>query len=139
MDNITLVTVGAAAIIVVILGTVYALYRKYANRDAFQAWIERIAPDEIQAIAVWASLKAYDAVAQIADQYGEMSDEDKQKLATKFVEAILDLLLRGQTSPEASRALLEANIRQSKHSEKSLAHRAGAPPLEAVMRRRFPQ
>lgn len=126
--NVQIITVVVAAVLLALMGAGVALFRANVSREKVKALLEKYSPDDIKAIVVWAGLKAYDAVEQVASAYEGLSSEEKQALAAKYAEALIKLVLFGKTSELASNALLESQIRADKHPEMALA------PLDAPMR-----
>lgn len=121
------VAIVAAVILAVLTGGV-ALFRANVKRDKFKAWIETHSPEDLKEVAVWAALKAYDAVEQVASAYESMSSEEKQALAAKYAQALISLVLYGKASTLASTALLESQIRADKHPDLARAPRTLSVP-----------
>lgn len=114
-------------ILTIVIGALLAgglLLFRQVKREPFRAFVERISPDALQPLAVWAALQAYDAVEQVATAYGEMTNEEKQAQAAEWATAIYDFLATGRLSKDAATALLEAQIYNGTS--------APAPKVEAV-------
>lgn len=119
-------------LLLALAGAAVALFRLNLTRSRVKALLERHSPESVQAIVVWAGLKAYDAVEQIADAYEGMTSEQKQALAAKYAQALIELVLYGKASKTAATALLESQIRAEKHPALAAAPLPRAKPIEAV-------
>jgi hypothetical protein len=99
-----------------ILGALVALVRGISRQQAI-AFVTRYTPDQVDALAELLAGRAYDAVEQLAEAYGEMTREEKQETAIKLIQQ-LAAAIGWALKQDAAKAMMESHIRQQRVSER---------------------
>ncbi|MBN1964848.1 MAG: hypothetical protein JW910_09385 [Anaerolineae bacterium] len=116
--NVEIVTL-IAGILVILIGFAVMQFRK-VRREQVAAYVREHSPADLQGVLVWASMRAYDAVEQLSEAYEALTPDQKQKLAVKFINALIRMATTGQVSAEAATAMLESQIYAGKQATRAV-------------------